>query len=168
MKKARILIVLAMMLLLCTMAEAKTKSSLDGIITRGGQTFIFKQGKLMTGYFTYRGKHYYGHKTGSKKYPVGSVTKGQFKIKPGNRWYAYGLDGVRYEKDHYIRWGRHKKRPDLTINPDHTVRYVWQVTSTRCRRYSTADLRMQKETSSGWRLIEGMQYIPDGWVDYQE
>ena len=137
-------------------------------IDRQGHVYIMKHGKPRTGYFTYHGKHYYGHKTNSKKYPKGSVTTGQFRIRSGNKWYAYNTRGIRYEKDHYIRWGRFKKRPDLKIRKDHTVKYVYCITSTSYKRYSTKELRMQEETTFGkWRTIEGMQFIPYGWVDYQ-
>lgn len=134
-----------------------------------GNIYVYKQGRLMTGYFRFRGKNYYGHKTSSDKYPRGSVTRGQFRIRSGNRWYGYSIDGSRYERDVYYRWGR-KKRQSLTVRKNHTVKYIWQITSTTARRYSTAARRFQREEwgSTGWKTDEGMQFIPEGWVDHQQ
>lgn len=149
--------------------SAKSSAPRNGKwIDRQGHVYIMKHGKPRTGYFTYHGKHYYGHKTNSKKYPKGSVTTKQFRIRSGNRWYAYNFQGIRYEKSYSYRWGRFKRRKSLTIRKDHTVKYIWQITSTRARRYSTAERRMQYEViGNKWKTIEGMQFIPDGWVDWQ-
>ena len=173
-KNYKRIIIVALCMIMMTASLSITANAKSGIPRNGrymdsqGHIYIMKHGKPRTGYFTYHGKHYYGHKTNSKKYPKGSVTRGQFRIRSGNRWYAYSVRGTRYEKDHYIRWGRFKIRPDLKIRKDHTVKYVYCITSTSYMRYSTKELRMQEETTFGkWRTIEGMQFIPYGWVDYQ-
>lgn len=168
--KKLVIAALCMMMVVAFFATSVSAKPKNGRWTdpKTGYVYIMKNGKPRTGYFTYHGKHYYGHKTNSKKYPKGSVTRGQFRIRSGNKWYAYSVRGTRYEKDHYIRWGRFKIRPDLKIRKDHTVKYVYCITSTSYMRYSTKELRMQEETTFGkWRTIEGMQFIPYGWVDYQ-
>ena len=169
--KKLVIAALCMMIVVAFFATSVSAKPKNGRWTdpKTGYVYIMKNGKPRTGYFKYHGKHYYGHKTSSRKYPKGSVTRGQFRIRSGNRWYAYSVRGTRYEKDHYIRWGRFKIRPDLKIRKDHTVKYVYCITSTSYMRYSTKELRMQEEAlSGGWRTIEGMQFIPYGWVDYQK
>ena len=167
--KRIIIIAMCLITVIGTSLTVNAKPRTGRYIDAQGHIYIYgKNGKPKTGYFTYHGKHYYGHKTNSKKYPKGSVTTKQFRIRSGNRWYAYNFQGIRYEKSYSYRWGRFKRRKSLTIRKDHTVKYVWQIISTRARRYSTAERRMQYEViGNKWKTIEGMQFIPDGWVDWQ-
>ena len=167
--KRIIIIAMCLIMVIGTSLTVNAKPRTGRYIDAQGHIYIYgKNGKPKTGYFTYHGKHYYGHKTNSKKYPKGSVTTKQFRIRSENRWYAYNFQGVRYEKSYSYRWGRFKRRKSLTIRKDHTVKYIWQITSTRARRYSTAERRMQYEViGNKWKTIEGMQFIPDGWVDWQ-
>ena len=167
--KKILIVAMCMMMIVGSSLTVNAKPRTGKYVDAQGHIYIYdKNGRPKTGYFTYHGKHYYGHKTSTKKYPKGSVTTNQFRIRSGNKWYAYNLQGIRYEKSYSYRWGRFKRRKSLTVRKNHTVKYVWQITSTRVRRYSTAERRMQRETPSGkWKTIEGMQFIPDGWVDWQ-
>lgn len=157
----------------CDLHKAKTEmTAKTGIYEKGGHWYLFIGGKMQVGKIRYKGNYYYAHKTASKRYPKGSLTKGQFRIEPGNRWYAYSIhEGRMYLKTTYIRKGRFKRYIDLDIRKDHTVRYVYDTSSTvRCSiRYSTAERRLQRDESFGqWRTIEGMQFYPDGWIDWQK
>lgn len=167
--KRIIIIAMYLIMVIGTSLTVNAKPRTGRYVDAQGHIYIYgKNGKPKTGYFTYHGKHYYGHKTNSKKYPKGSVTTKQFRIRSGNKWYAYNFQGIRYEKSYSYRWGRFKRRKSLTIRKDHTVKYIWQITSTRARRYSTVERRMQYEViGNKWKTIEGMQFIPDGWVDWQ-
>lgn len=155
----------------CDLRQGKTEmTAKTGIFVKHGHYYFYKGGKIQYGEIKYKGRWYYAHKTGSKKYPKGSLTKGQFRIKPGNRWYAYCYDGHMYTSNTYIRKGRYKRYIDLEIRKDHTVRYVYNNASTvrGSLRYSTAERRLQRDLSFGeWKTIEGMQFIPSGWVDWQ-
>lgn len=136
----------------------------------GNNIYYYKNGKVKTGYFKVDGKTYYGHKTNSKKYPKGSVTKGQMRIEKDNKWYAFNIStGARYDKDLYIRKGRTKRILQLKIRKNHTVKYVYETAATRRGyRYNTARRRWQTEDSNGKWVDYGNQIIPDGWVDFQK
>lgn len=154
-----------------TSVTAKSKAPRNSkYIDKAGHVYIMKHGKPRTGYFKYHGKYYYGHKTSSKKYPKGSVTQGQFRIKSPGKWYAYDVNGAQIRKDYYVRKG-YKKILQLDIrHRNKTVRYVYNTSRARLgRRYSTALMREQyKNDSDDWITIEGMQYLPDeDWVDFQ-
>lgn len=155
----------------CDLRQAKrTMTAKTGIFVEKGHYYFYRGGQKQYGEIKYKGRWHYAHKTGSKAYPKGSLTKGQFRIKPGNRWYAYCYDGHMYTSNTYIRKGRFKRYIDLEIRKDHTVRYVYNNASTvrGSLRYSTALRRLQRDESFGkWKTVEGMQFIPDGWVDFQ-
>ena len=156
----------------CDLTKAKTEmTAKTGIYEYKGHWYLYIGGRMQYGKIRYKGNYYYAHKTGSKRYPKGSLTKGQFRIEKGNRWFAYSIhQGRMYLRSTYIRKGRFKKFIDLEIRKDHTVKYVYNNASTvrGAIRYSTAERRMQRDLSFGeWRTIEGMQFIPDGWVDFQ-
>ena len=183
MKKTAILMILVILVLLltapvsvtaqtCDLRHAKTEmTAKTGIYVEKGHYYLYKNGRKQYGHIKYKGGYYYAHKTGSKKYPRGSLTKGQFRIERGNRWYAYSINkGKMYTQNTYIRKGRFRRCIDLEIRKDRTVRYVYNNASTvrGSIRYSTAERRLQQDMSFGeWRWIEGMQFIPDGWVDWQ-
>ena len=156
----------------CDLRHAKTEmTAKTGIYEYKGHWYLYIGGKMQFGHIKFRGNYYYAHKTGSKAYPKGSLTKGQFRIEKGNRWFAYSIDhGKMYTKNHYVRKGRFKRLLDLAIRKDRTVAYVYDNSSTvrGAIRYSTRERRLQRDLSFGqWRTIEGMQFIPDGWVDTQ-
>ena len=178
--KRIIAIILALVLLTtpvmaqtCDLTKAShTMTARTGIYEHKGHWYLYIGGKMQFGKIKFRGNYYYAHKTGSKRYPKGSLTKGQFRIEKGNKWYAYSIhQGRMYLRSTYIRKGRFKKFIDLEIRKDHTVKYVYNNASTvrGSIRYSTAERRLQQDVGfNEWRWIEGMQFIPDGWVDWQE
>ena len=178
--KRIIAIILALVLLTtpvtaqtCDLTKAKTEmTAKTGIFEYKGHWYLYIGGKMQFGKIKFRGNYFYAHRTGSKAYPKGSLTKGQFRIESGNRWFAYSIDhGKMYVKNHYVRKGRFRRVLDLEIRKDHTVRYVYNNASTvrGSIRYSTAERRLQRDEAFGkWRTIEGMQFIPDGWVDFQK
>lgn len=157
----------------CDLNQAKrTMTARTGIYEYKGHWYLYKNGRMQFGHIRYKGGYYYAHRTNSKRYPKGSLTKGQFRIERGNKWYAYSINqGKMYVKNHYIRKGRFKRYLDLEIRKDRTVRYVYDNSSTvrGSLRYSTAERRLQRDLSFGeWRTLEGMQFIPSGWVDWQK
>lgn len=95
----------------CDLSKAKTERTVkEGIYVKGGHYYLYKNNRLQYGHIRYKGGYYYAHRTGSKKYPRGSLTKGQFRIERGNKWYAYSIhEGRMYVKNHYIRKGRFKR-----------------------------------------------------------
>ena len=173
-------IILALVLLttpvtaqVCDLTKAKTQmTAKTGIYEYKGHWYLYIGGKMQLGHLRYKGNYYYAHRTSSKKYPKGSLTKGQFRIERGNKWYAYSINkGKMYTRNTYIRKGRFKRCIDLEIRKDRTVRYVYNNASTvrGSLRYSTAERRLQRDLSFGeWKTLEGMQFIPDGWVDWQK
>ena len=180
MKKTAILMILVLLLTApvsitaqtCDLRQAKTEmTAKTGIYEYKGQWDLYKNGRKQSGHIKYKGNYYYAHRTSSRKYPRGSLTKGQFRIESGNRWFAYSIDhGKMYVKNHYVRKGRFKRYLDLAIRKDRTVAYVYDNSSTvrGAIRYSTRERRLQRDLSFGqWKTIEGMQFIPDGWVDTQ-
>ena len=178
--KRIVAIILALVLLttpvtaqVCDLTKAKhTMTAKTGIFEYKGHWYLYIGGKMQLGHIRYKGNYYYAHRTSSKRYPKGSLTKGQFRIEKGNRWFAYSIDhGKMYTKNHYICKGRFKRFLDLAIRKDRTVAYVYDNSSTvrGAIRYSTRERRLQRDLSFGqWRTIEGMQFIPDNWVDWQK
>lgn len=170
-KMKRMIILFAVMTLLTTAvfgisAEAKARRK-DGKYVIGGYVYIYKNGRPRTGYFHYKGKSYYGHKTGTNVYPKGSCTAGDMRIRNG-KWYAYGTDGAKIKKDLYVRKGS-KKILQLDIrHRDHTVRYVYGTARGNLgSRYSTKLGRMQYYEAGEWHDVEGMPFYP-GYVDMQK
>ncbi|MDO5131429.1 MAG: hypothetical protein Q4D81_00420 [Eubacteriales bacterium] len=159
---------LILVLMITATIEASTAQN-GRYVDAQGHIYIIKNGKLRTGYFYYHGKLYYGHRTGSKKYPKGSCTAGDMRIRNG-KWYAFDVYGRRIEKDQYRIKGRNRKILVLDIrHKNKTVRYIYGTTRrTLGTRYSTAEMRMQEEDTFGrWRTIEGMPFLPD-YVDMQK
>ena len=168
-KAAIVVMMMAMILSSICVVEAKKTTPRNGWYTDYSGTYYYRNGKPKTGYFKVHGKTYYGHKTNSVRYPKGSITKGQMRIRNG-KWYAFRTDGARYDKDAYVNDGR-RKIPEIDIRSrDHTVRYVYETARTRLGyRYSTREKRLQQIDDNGkWRTVEGMQFIPSGWVDWQK
>lgn len=149
---------------------AKNRPKNGKFLDKDGNLYIYKHGVVQIGWFRYKGHTYYGHENGTMKHPVGSLTRGQFRITKGNRWYAFDGKGRMITKNKYYRKGRFKRLRELGVRKNHTVAYVYGISAgTRGYRYSTAELRWQREITFGvWRTLESMQSIPDGWVDWQE
>ena len=167
-------------IILCTVAEAKeTKATVEkefqdkslareGEYRSGGNLFIYKRGRLQVGWVRYKGHTYYCHKTGSAKYPVGSATRGEMRVRKGKFFAFQGTTGRLITEDYYIRKGRFKRRLSLKINRDRSVRYVYNTSACfGSRRYSTKERRYQEEQMNGkWKTV-GMQFWPD-YIDWQE
>ena len=138
----------------------------DGEWWNGGHLFIVKKGVVQTGWVRYRGNTYYCHETGTEKYPIGSATRGEMKIQSG-KFYAFRETGRMITVDDYIKKGPRRKRLSLELNPDKSVRYVYNTSA--CfgyRRYCTKEHRYQEEQSNGrWKSV-GMQFWPD-YIDWQ-
>ena len=174
---AVIYLAVVIMIMLCTITEAKTREpeftsltkAADGEHWEGQHLFIVKNGKIQTGWVRYKGHTYYCHKTDSQKYPRGSATRGEMKIRNG-KFYAFaGADCRMITKDYYIRKGRFKKRLSLKINKDGSVRYVYNTSA--CfgyRRYNCKERRYQdSQPDNTWKTVPGMQFVPD-YVDTQK
>lgn len=148
--------------------EMAQERPFDGIIgDEDGFIYVFKNGKLMTGYFKFEGNWYYGHKTNGN-YPRGAVTMGQMRIRGRNNWYAYDIDGRQICNDVYIRQGKNKKVKQLQLAKDNRVLYVYDTAKANRERYSTEDRRWQMKKRNGkWHTPEQMQSIPGDWVDFQ-
>lgn len=165
--KKKMTLALIVALIICTMQVIAKVPRNGKYIDAQGHIYIMRHGKPRTGYFTYHGKKYYGHKTGSMVYPKGSVTAGDMRIRNG-KWYAYGVDGARITKDVYVRKGRTKKILQLDIrHRNGTVRYIYGTARGNLgSRYSTKLGRMQYYEGGSWHDVEGMPFYP-GYVDMQ-
>ena len=152
-----------------TYEKMASQKPLEGIVERDGHYYIYKRGRMLTGKVKYKGHWYYCHRTASKDYPYGSMTRGMMRIESGNRWYAYKWDGTMYTSNVYHRKGPVRRILEVEIDrKTHCVKYVYGISvRTRGWRYSTAELRWQREVAFGkYRTVESMQSIPD-WVDQQ-
>ena len=159
----KLLITMVLIILMCVPAAGKGRT---GIVERNGHLYFYRNGHMVTGWITYKGNRYYAHKTASRKYPKGSLTRHDFRICSGNRWYAFDGNGRMCKKDWYIRNGPHRRILYAKIRKNHTVQYIRV-----CRgwRYSTAELRYQyAAVGNRYRTVEGMQFIPDDIVDFQK
>lgn len=90
----------------------------DGEWWNGGHLYIIKKGVMQFGWVKWKGRTYYCHYTDSKKYPRGSATRGEMKIKNG-KFYAFrGADCRMITEDYYYRYGPVSKRLSLKLNKD--------------------------------------------------
>lgn len=140
----------------------------DGEWWNGNHLYIIKKGVMQFGWVKWKGHTYYCHYTDSKKYPRGSATRGEMRIKHG-KFYAFaGSDCRMITEDYYYRYGPVSKRLSLKLNKDKSVRYVYNTARIhRNWRYSTKEHRLQICGSDDvWRST-GMQYWPD-YVDWQK
>ena len=140
----------------------------DGEWWNGNHLYNKKKGVMQFGWVRWRGHTYYCHYTDSKKYPRGSATRGEMKIRNG-KFYAFrGADCRMITEDYYYRYGPVSKRLSLKMNEDKSVRYVYNTARIhRNWRYSTKEHRLQICGSDDiWRSV-GMQYWPD-YKDWQK
>lgn len=138
-------------------ASAKTKIPRNGkYIDAQGHIYIMKHGKPRTGWFTYHGKRYYGHKTSSLSYPKGSVTTDAIRIK-NNKMYYFGHDGKKQTKSsRYITLNRHST----------SIKYL---TAGRMTRYNANKRTYQwLNPNSGRWEDTGMLCLPYGSIDFQK
>lgn len=152
------LAVLAVAILLTITVQAKTPHS-GRVKDAQGNIYIYKHGKVQTGWFRYHGKMYYGHKTKSACYPKGSVARNTYRVKHG-RMYYMGDTGARQTKNsRYIALNKCSK----------SVHYIYAPgMGGRRYRYNANHKRYQYLTDNGkWNDI-GMQCYPWGMIDWQE
>ena len=87
MKNKRIIILLVAIMMIITVTPVQAKTPRNGKVTdKAGNTYIYKHGKLQTGWFKYKGNIYYAHKTKSACYPKGSICKRTYRVR-GKRMY---------------------------------------------------------------------------------
>ena len=151
----------------CHHKSKHKNKELHGLIEKDKHIYIYDHGRKMTGWVNYKGHRYYLHKTGSKKYPVGSATRGEMRIRNGNKWYAMDGNGQMVTEDYYVRKGRLKKRLCVKLRKDKTVQFIYNTSA--CFgyiRYSTSLKRYQEsDMYDRWNTV-GMQCFPD-YVDHQ-
>lgn len=171
-----IYLILMLVMVSCTITEAKTTGpeftslvkAKDGVYKDGSYLYIIKNRKVQTGWVRYKGHTYYCHKTDSRKYPRGSATRGEMKIRNG-KFYAFdGSTGRMITSDYYVRKGPRKKKLCLKINKDGSVEYVKNTSA--CfgyRRYNCKERRYQEaQPDNTWKTVPGHQFLPD-YVDTQ-
>ena len=154
------------------MASMAAKKPKNGIFKdRYGFYRIYRHGRLLTGDIKYGGHYYYSHMTSTKKYPKGSLTCHEFRIKDG-KWYAYDRSGKMIVKDSYTRTGRFKRSKQLDIDErTRTVLYIYNYSPVLKQkgRYSTRSQKWQLErTFDDWYTPKQKRSVPRKWVDYQE
>lgn len=151
------LAILAVALLLTITVQAKTPHN-GRVKDAQGNIYIYKHGKMQTGWFRYHGKTYYGHKTKSRMYPRGSVACNTYRVKNG-RMYYMGNSGARQTKNsHYIKLNKCSKSVHYIIMPGMGAVY----------RYNANHRRYQYRTKGGKWVDVGMQCYPVGMIDFQE
>lgn len=141
-------------LLCCICAEAKTPR--NGMVTdKAGNTYIYKHGKLQTGWVHYKGNIYYAHKTKSYSFPKGSICKSTYRVR-GHRMYYFDEKGRKITRStKYIKLFHHQT----------SVHYIRPPASDE--RFNARTQRWQRRVNGRWENV-GMQTWPYGWVDWQE
>ena len=149
--------------LLCTMILAipafakRSKVPRNGkYIDPTGHIYIMKHGKPRTGYFTFPGKTYYGHKTSSSSYPKGSCTADALIIRHGKMYYFKSNGQKQTKSSRYITLNRHST----------SVKYL---TAGRMSRYNANRHCYQwLNPNSGRWEDTGMLCYPYGSIDWQK
>lgn len=144
-------------LLVCMVTEAKTPRN-GRTRDAQGNIYIYKHGKLQTGWFKYHGKTYYGHKTKSACYPKGSVARNTYRVRNGRMYYLTDT-GAKLTKDsRYIGLYKH-----------HTsVHYIYAPgMGGRRYRYNAGHRRYQYLQDNGKWTDTGNQCWPWGMIDWQ-
>ena len=160
-KKRRVSLIIACVMafmiaavLVCMIAEAKTPRNGE-VEDVSGNVYIYKHGKLQTGYFRYKGRTYYGHRTKSACYPVGSIAKSTYRVRNG-RMYYFDEKGRKITRStKYIKLFPHRT----------SVHYIQPPASNE--RFNARTQRWQRRVNGKWKSV-GMQNWPYGWVDWQE
>lgn len=122
-----------------------------------GNLYIYRHGKPRTGWFSYKGKRYYGYKSNSRMHPKGSVARDVYRVK-NNKLYYFGHSGAKQTRDsRYITLNRHST----------SVHYIYAPGMIRRYRYNVNHKRYQYLNDAGrWEDV-GMQCWPEGMVDWQ-
>lgn len=134
----------------------KVSSSATMKVDAGGNRYIVKHGKKQTGLIKYRGNIYYGHRTKSACYPVGSLATDCFKEIDGD-WYYFGKTG---------KAQKHDSRYIDIRSRNWTVRDIYTPGTGKKQRYHTRTKRYQVRKGGKWRTV-GMQTYPYGQMDWQ-
>lgn len=136
----------------------------DRMVVKSGHIYIYNsKGKPRTGWITYKGKRYYAHKTTSRKYPKGSVTVDQCRVKNGKMYYM-DSNGRKVTKNtksggcFYEMCGR---------GP--SIRYIYRTRGARrgATRYNCINHHLQYLNSKNKWVNDGWGYWWDG-IDWQE
>lgn len=143
----------------CAVA-VQAKTPRHGKVTdKAGNTYIYKHGKLQTGWFKYKGNIYYAHKTKSACYPKGSICKRTYRVR-GKRMYYFDENGKRLKKDsRYIELNKASKSVHRIFAPGISGKR-W------C--YNANHQRYQELDKNGRWVDVGNQCWPYGMVDWQE
>lgn len=156
----------------CTFEEMVAKRPKNGMYRdKYGFYRIYKHGKLLTGDIKYNGRYYYAHKTGTKKYPKGTLTCEEIRIRDG-KWYAYDIDGEMFVKDRYVRTGRFKRSKVLDIDErTMSVINIYNY-SKQFKQHGRYNVRLRKwqfeRTFDDWYTPKQKKSIPKEWIDYQK
>ncbi len=135
-------------------AEAKERRTM--VTDANGDSYGYKDGELRTGWFTYHGKRYYGHKTGSDSYPIGSVTKRGYRTK-NNKLYYFTETGAKLTRNtRYIKLNHHST----------SVHYIYLPGEDDLRYNANRHRYQYKENGRWWDV--GMQCWPYALIDWQE
>lgn len=150
--------IVLMGLLFTVRADAKSTHRNGKVTDAQGNTYIYKNGKLKTGWFTWKGNRYYAHKTKSRMYPRGSICKNTYRVKNGKMYY-FGQDGSKQTKSSRY----------ITINKRGTsVHYIHAPGMIRRYRYNCNRHRYQYLDDKGKWINDGEKCWPEGMIDWQE
>ena len=163
-KKATAIVLAAVMFIMlmiaCVLVTAEAKSTpRNGKVTdKAGNTYIYKHGKLQTGWVHYKGDIYYAHKTKSYSYPKGSICKSTYRVR-GHRMYFFDESGKRLKKNtRYIALNKASKSVHYIYAPGHESRRY---------RYNANHKRYQYLQDNGKWADTGNQCLPYGMIDWQ-
>ena len=157
-KKILLLLVVIMMIVAVTPAYAKTPRN-GKVMDSQGNIYIYKHGKLQTGWFKYHGQTYYGHKTKSACYPKGAVARNTYRVRHGRMYYMKNSGAKQTKDSKYITLNRHRT----------SVHYIYAPgLQNRGYRYNANHKRFQYLDGKGKWRDTGMQVWPEGMIDWQE
>ena len=167
MTKAKRTMILAMVLILILTALPMTalaagKKPKTGMWTDGkGYTYIYKNGKLQTGWITYKGNRYYAHKTKGAA-PKGSLTKDAVRVKNGHMYY-FDSNGKKITKTTRTLYAQYEVKGHGSTK----VLYIYKTRGSRRgqTRYNCEKRRYEYKTGGKWKTLE------KGWwsgIDWQK
>lgn len=157
MKKINAMVILMLMLvMLCVNVEAREKHTImvsEQATT--GNSYINKDGELVTGWIRIRGKLYYAYKEDHTENPKGSLAKNVYRIRNGKLYYL-GEDGSQVTKE--MRY--------VAFNRDGSAHYIYPSgRMIRRERYNANHKRYQYLDDNGHWKDTGMQCWPMGLID---
>ena len=140
-------------LLVCMIAEASTPRN-GRTRDAQGNIYIYKHGRLQTGWFKYHGKWYYGHKSKSVMYPKGAVARNTYRVRNGRMYYFTDSGAKLVKSTKFIKLFRGRT----------SVHYI-QIPGSD-DRFNARTQRWQRLVNGKWKDT-GMQCWPYGWIDWQ-